>query len=186
MNSETDHLSNSLVYEDALPLSWEKMVGESQTINLSRVAEHNEHVLRCVNLLSDQFKDRVDEESETESTLVRLEAKVNLVMEILSKLAAERSDTPKSVRVRVAATGIEWVCTEQPPLKGDMIWVQLHIDNRVPEAVQLAAQVVSVTDVASGVAVFARFEDMGEGVQDQLEKLIFRHHRRMVAQSKSK
>lgn len=186
INFETSQLSNSLAYEDMLPLSWEVMDEGSQAINLARVAEQNEHVLHCINLLSDQITEKVDDESETESALLRLEAKVNLILEMLSKLAGDRDDIPQPVQVRVAATGIEWICMEQQPAEGDRIWIQLHIDNRVPEAVCLPAQVEAVAAASSGAVVFARFEDIGSGVQDQLEKLIFRHHRRMVAQSKLK
>lgn len=169
-----------------LPLSWAAIEEESPAVNYHRVAEHNEHVLRCVNLLSDQIKEKVDDESEAESALVRLEAKVNLILEMLSKLVIERDDTPQPVQVKVAATGIEWFCMEQQPSVGDKIWLKLYVDNRVPEALQLAGQVETVSDRSSGAVVYAHFEAMGEGVQDQLEKLIFRNHRRMVAQSKAK
>jgi hypothetical protein len=186
INSDTSKLSDSLVYEDVLPLSWAALDDGSSAVNYSRVAEHNEHILRCVNLLSDQIKEKVDDESETEPALVRMEAKINLILEMLSKLAIEREGTPQPVQIRVAATGIEWLCTNTQPSAGDKIQIKLHIDYRVPGALQLLGQVVSLTDTPSGTAVHARFEDVGEGVQDQLEKLIFRHHRRMVAQSKAK
>jgi hypothetical protein len=186
MNSETSQLSNGLVYEDLLPLSWAVMYKGTQEVNHSRITEHNEHVLRCVNLLSDQANERIDEESEVESAIVRLEAKVNLILEMLSKLAGERDAALNSIQIRVSAGGIEWACGDRQPKEGDDVWIYLHIDNRVPEAIQLAARVVSVTDADSGAVAYAKFEDMGEVVQDQLEKLIFRHHRRMVAQSKSK
>lgn len=185
-NSNTSKLSDSLVYEDMLPLSWAAMDEESSAVNCSRVAEHNEHILRCVNLLSDQIKEKVDDESETESALVRMEAKINLILEMLSKLTIEREGTPQPVQIRVAATGIEWLCMESPPSVGDKIQIKLYIDSRVPGALQMLGEVISLSDTPSGAVVHARFEDVGEAVQDQLEKLIFRHHRRMVAQSKAK
>jgi hypothetical protein len=185
-NSEINPLSDSLIYEDQLPLSWETRDENSQSVSFIRVAEHNEYVIRCVNLLGDQIREKSDEDSEAESTLIRLEAKVNLILEMLSNLNRDRSDVPQAAQVRLAATGIEWSSQEQPPAEGAKIWVKLYVDSRVPEAMQLAAQVVKVSDVGHGATVYARFEEMGEAVQDQLEKMIFRHHRRMVAQAKSK
>jgi hypothetical protein len=184
-NSDTNPLADSLIYEDLLPLTWSSIDGEAQVVNSARVSEHNEHVLRCVNLLGEQIKEKLDEEGETESALVRLEAKVNLILEMLSSLDRARGDTPDTTQVRLAAGGLEWDCKEQPPAEGDTIWIKLNIDNRVPEAMQLAAQVLSVSVEGQQTTVCAKFEQMGEAVQDQLEKMIFRHHRRMVAQSKS-
>jgi hypothetical protein len=185
INSETGPLSSCLVYEDMLPLAWLVMGEEARAINVARAAEHNEHVLRCVNLLSDKVKEKIDDESEVDSTLVRLEAKMNLILEMLSKLSVGRDDLGKSTQVRVAATGIEWICREQQPTEGDKLWIKLNIDSRVPEALQLAAQVETISDTDSGVVIYAKFDDMGEAVQDQLEKMIFRQHRRKVAHSKS-
>jgi glycine cleavage system regulatory protein len=185
-NSEANPLADSLIYEDLLPLTWTPRDEGFQAVNSSRINEHNEHVLRCVNLLGEQIKEKVDEEAETESALIRLEAKVNLILEMLSSLDRERGHIPDPIRVKLAAGGIEWLCNESPPAAGDSIWIKLYIDNRVPEAMQLPAQVLTVSpaDQRSSM-VCARFEEIGESVQDQMEKMIFRHHRRMVAQSKS-
>ncbi len=182
--SETNPLSDSLTYEDLLPVSWVARKHDSQSINYARVDEHNEHVIRCVNLLGEPAKEKTDEESETESALIRLEAKVNLLLEMVTKLDRASVDLPDAAQVRLSAAGIEWGCKEQPPAEGDRIWINIYVDNRIPEAMKLAARVLTLNDAGGVTAVTARFEDMGEVVQDQLEKMIFRHHRRMVAQSK--
>jgi hypothetical protein len=184
-NQDRNPLSDSLIYEDLLPLSWAVRDEQSQAINFSRVAEHNEHVLRCVNLLGEQIKEKIEDESETDSAMIRLEAKVNLLLEMVSSLGSNRGHQPDATQIRLAATGIEWNCREQPPAVGENIWIKLHIDNRIPEAMKLAARVLTVSKAEPGVTVCASFEQLGEAVQDQMEKMIFRHHRRMVAQSKS-
>jgi hypothetical protein len=184
-NPDINPLAGSLIYEDMLPLTWAVRDDESHAVNLTRVMEHNEHVLRCVNLLGEQIKEKSDEEVETESALIRLEAKVNLILEMLSNLDREKGNTPHATQVRVAAGGVEWLCREKPPVVGDKIWVKFHVDKRVPEPMQLAARVLTVSMTGHESMVCAVFEQMGETVQDQLEKMIFRHHRRMVAQSKS-
>ena len=181
-NSDGNPLAGSLVYEDLLPLSWSV---RKDGANYVRVAEHNEHVVRCVNLLGEQIKDRMDDESEAESALARVEAKVNLLLEMVSRLDRQKNDIPDAIQVRLAAGGVEWKSDAQAPAAGDKIWVNLYIDSRIPEAMQLAANVVSVSADGETATVCARFEEMGEVVQDQLEKMIFRYHRRMVAQSRS-
>ncbi len=184
-NLDTNPLADSLVYEDMLPLFWETREDGSQSLNLARVSEHNEHVMRCVNLLGEQIKEKIDEESESESALMRLDAKVNLLLEMVSNLGRNRIELPSDTLVRLASGGIEWLCKESAPALGGNIWITLHIDSRIPEALKLAASVISVSADQSGTMVVARFTEMGEAVQDQLEKMIFRNHRRMVAQSRS-
>jgi hypothetical protein len=184
-NSDINPFSNSLVYEDMLPLSWCVRGQGEQFLNHARVAEHNEHVMRCVNLLGEQIYDKLDEESETDSALIRLEAKINLILEMVSNLDRDSIDLPDATQVKLAAGGIEWRCQGTPPGEGDDILVSLYVDNRIPEAMKLAAKVLTVDDDGSGTVVCARFEEMGEAVTDQMEKMIFRNHRRLVAQSKS-
>ncbi len=181
-NSDINPLADTLVYEDMLPLSW----GSRECgVNYMRVAEHNEHVVRCVNLLGEQIKEKMDDEYEAESVLARVEAKLNLLLDMVSRLDRQGSDIPEAVQVRLASAGIEWKGKGQAPAVGDNIWVNLYIDSRIPEAMELAARVVSVSMDGETLTVCARFEEMGEVVQDQLEKMIFRYHRRMVAQSRS-
>ncbi len=183
-NSETNPLADTLVYEDRLPLVWSARSDDAQAENYARIAEHNEHVMRCVNMLSDQIREKGDDESETESAVVRLEAKVNLLLEMVSRMEREKSDLPDTTHTRLAAAGIEWNCLGDPPGMGDEIWISLYIDDRVPEPLKLAACVISVSGSGPGAVVCARFEEMGESVRDQLQKMIFRHHRRMIAQSR--
>lgn len=184
-NSDANPFANTLVYEDMLPLNWGIREQGAQAPNHARVAEHNEHVMRCVNLLGEQIIDKVDEESETDSALIRLEAKVNLILEMVSNLDRNSTNLPDVTQVKLAAGGIEWRCQGVLPGEGDDIWVTIYVDNRIPEAMKLAARVLTVVADGSEAVVCARFEEMGEAVQDQMEKMIFRNHRRMVAQSKS-
>lgn len=184
-NSDINPLAGSLSYLDSLPVSWDPRDDASPQGNYTRTAEHNEHVLRCVNLLGEQLKDKIEDESETDSALLRLEAKVNLLLELVSKLDMRTHQVPGLTEVRLAASGIEWLCQDAAPNVGDAIWVNIFLDNRIPEAMRIAAKVLLVNQTAKGMIVGAIFEPMGGTEQDQMEKMIFRHHRRMIAQSKS-
>lgn len=184
-NSDINPLEGNLSYVDNLPVSWDPRDDAPLQGNYTRTAEHNEHVLRCVNLLGEQLKDKTEDESEVDSALLRLEAKVNLLLELVSKLDMRTRQIPGLTEVRLAASGIEWLCQDVPPHVGDTIWVNIFLDNRIPEAMKIAAKVLQVNQEAKGVIVRAMFESMGGTAQDQMEKMIFRHHRRMIAQSKS-
>ncbi|MCP3671431.1 MAG: hypothetical protein GY814_13565 [Gammaproteobacteria bacterium] len=181
-NSDTNPLTDSLIYATSMPLSWSVREDGYHESHYIRVAEHNEHVLRCVNLLGEQHRDKVEEESESDLTLMRLEAKINMLLEMVSKLDQRINQIPESSEVKLASAGIEWLCCDSPPAVGSSIWIKLHIDHRIPEAMNIPAQVIAVREESDGLIVAAKFESIGEVVQEQVEKMIFRHHRRMIAQ----
>ncbi len=184
-NSDTSPLADSLVYVASLPLSWSvREEGYPESYYIS-IAEHNEHILRCVNLLGEQPRDKAEEESESDLALIRLEAKVNLLLEMVSKLDQRINQTPDTTEIKLASAGLEWLCCDSPPAADSSIWIKLHIDRRIPEAMKIPARVVTVCEEPGGVAVGARYESIGEVVQEQVEKMIFRHHRRMIAQAKA-
>lgn len=183
-NSDINPFESSLAYIDRLPVSWNPRDEALIDSNYTRIDEHNEQVLRCVNLLGEQLKEKTEDDSETDSALMRLEAKVNLLLELVSKLDQRISQIPNLTEVRLAATGIEWLCHDTKPAVGDEIWVNLYLDNRIPDAMKIAAKVITVSEDTKGIVVTALFESMGGTAQDQMEKMIFRHHRRMIAQSK--
>ncbi len=184
-NSDTNPLADSLVHVAALPLSWSVREEGNPENNYTRITEHNEHILRCVNLLGEQHRERVEEETESDSALMRLEAKMDMLLEMVSKLDQRISLIPQAGLVRLSSRGIEWRCNDVPPAVGSSVWIDLYIDNRIPEAMQIPATVLTVDGKSGGYTVSARFEALGELVQEQMEKLIFRHHRRMIAQSRS-
>ncbi len=183
--SDTTPFADSLVITASLPLSWSGREQECPDNEYTRIAEHNEHVLRCVNLLGEQVREKVDEETETDSAMMRLEAKVNLILELVSRLEQRISRTPEVTDIRLASGGVEWGCNGIPPAIGSHIWIELHIDNRVPEAMKIPARVLTVVEKAGAFTILAVFESLGEVVQELLDKLIFRHHRRMIAQSRA-
>ncbi len=184
-NSDTNPLADSLVYAAFMPLSWSvREEGDHESYYI-RAAEHNEHILRCTNLLAEQPRDKVEEEGESDSALMRLEAKVNLLLEMVSKLDQRINQIPDRSEIKLASAGIEWICGDSPPAIGSSIWIKLHIDHRIPEAMNIPARVITVREEPGGAAVGARYESIGEVVQEQMEKMIFRHHRRMIAQSRA-
>ncbi len=184
-NLDTNPLADSLVYTARLPISWSPRDPSGSDSEYVRVAEHNEHVLRCANLLGEQHRDRVDEESETDSALMRLEVKVNLLLELVAQLDQRTNQIPEATEVRLASGGIEWKCGDTPPALDSTVWINLYIDNRIPDAMKIPARVLTLREEPPGSNVGAKFESLGEMVQEHLEKMIFRHHRRMIAQSKA-
>ncbi len=182
MMSTESPFSDALIYAAQLPLSWSRR-RESESMDL---AERNLGLLRCIYLMDEQPASRSDEELELESAIMRVEAKLDIVLELLSIALKKELHTPAEHAIRLTYKGIEWSCIQNPPELDESIWISLHLDPRIPMALQLAARVVSIgSGSGGGQVVVCRFEEMEERVGQLLEKIIFRHHRRQVAMSRS-
>jgi len=182
--TEYNPLSDSLAYRAYLPLEWRSQNGQISDGEHLRTNEKNEHVLRWVNLLGEQVREVVEEEGDIDSRLIRLETKVNLILDLISTLVQREIQHPEMVNILLAAKGMEWISQATPPELGRRIWVSLSIDQRIPEALKLSAKVVDLAQEDGAFRVRVRFDSMGEMVLDLLEKMIFRYHRRQIAQSR--
>jgi hypothetical protein len=151
---------------------------------MTRIAEKNERLLRSINLLAEQGHEKPEEEGEHEAALIRLETKVDLLLDLFSRIGADAGGLPPSAPVRLSAKGVEWLRAGEAPAAGQRVWIHLYLEPRLPEAVQFPARVLNVETEGVQQRVLARFEPLGEGAQNLLEKMIFRHHRRQVAQQR--
>lgn len=181
--SESSPLEGVLVYEGSLPIAWEARSETGAEWELARASEQNEHLLRYANLLGEQHRERLDDETEADSRLSRIESKVDLLVDLFSRLLEQGENTMQASPVRLSGAAIEWR-SSTPPDPGIAIWIQLQLDRRLPGALRLPARVLEVTAEGDEKRITAGFQTLGEGVQDQLEKIIFRHHRRQVALSR--
>jgi hypothetical protein len=179
--SENSPLSDTLIYTAQLPVSW----SSRQEGDLLPPADNNAELLHCINLLGEQLHTKKDDELELDSVILRVEAKLDMLLGLLSTMLKKELDIPVASDTRLTAMGVEWVCSETPPGLNDSIWISLYLDPRLPAALQLPARVVSVDSSGSGSIVVCRVSQVEEGVQQLLEKMIFRHHRRQVAMSRS-
>jgi virulence-associated protein VagC len=185
LSDEKSHpLEDTLIFADELPLQWQERSEQSPGESMTRIAEKNERLLRSINLLAEQGHEKPEEEGEHEAALIRLETKVDLLLDLFSRIGSDAVGLPPVAPVRLSAKGMEWLREGEAPDAGQSVWIHLYLEPRLPEAVQFPARILEVTTAGAQQRVIARFETLGEGVQNLLEKMIFRHHRRQVAQQR--
>jgi hypothetical protein len=183
-DKESHPLEDTLIYEDELPLQWQGRDDQRHGESMTRIAEKNERLLRSINLLAEQGHEKPEEEGEHEAALIRLETKVDLLLDLFSRIGTDAAGLPPSAPVRLSAKGMQWLSEGEAPVAGQSVWIRLYLEPRLPEAVQFPAQILGVETEGPQHKVLARFESLGEGAQNLLEKMIFRHHRRQVAQQR--
>lgn len=176
--------SSELNYEDTLPLSWARMktpVKESTSIRMNEAAFS---ILQAVMACDDApALDHPDELSSVEQEVLRIDTKLTLLIELVGDLLAHTGLTAQKTKVTIGSQKISWL-TDDPPAPGGRICISLCLIPGVPKPVDLMAEAVLIEPDRKGYRVEADLVGLSPSVTDLLEKIIFRHHRRIVARAR--
>ncbi|MET0048725.1 MAG: PilZ domain-containing protein [Sedimenticola sp.] len=175
------YLGDGLVYEAQLPLLCEAAPEQEMTLRLQGASDRNQRLLQCLIALDERGKESLDEDDERSAELMRLEAKVDMLLELVSGLVQQNESMGESVNLKLGAEGVGWEASESPFSVGQQVWIYLHLDRRLPQALKLPAIISEISQQEDGRWLYASFLDQGERFSDLLQKVIFRHHRRQVA-----
>ncbi|HLZ99611.1 MAG TPA: PilZ domain-containing protein [Steroidobacteraceae bacterium] len=178
-------LGDGLILEDSLPLAWSPgpLVDGPALVRMNAdnhqllVAEASLDDVRVHDALKDESPALVHE-------LQRLEFKLNILLRLTAELAVRSSSLPPPQRVRISSAGLEWFADAAPALRDTGV-VSAYINAALPQPLRVCCTVVGERMVDGERVVQLRFEGQSDIVADSLAKLIFRHHRRSVAGSRT-
>ncbi|MBS0580721.1 MAG: PilZ domain-containing protein [Proteobacteria bacterium] len=176
-------LFEELAFQDVLPVTWHPLPAPVDAETASVLAERNVRLLQAREAM-DQLGpvESTDEDSPHAAALIRLELKVNLVLDLVGQILASNHPRPAAVPIRFNSLGATWRSPGTPlPEAGGVGLVEIYLHECLAEPLKLAARIASVTPDGH---IKARFAPVGETVADLLEKLAFRRHRRLVAGSR--
>jgi hypothetical protein len=174
-----DPLDQSLSYRDTIPLTWTPLAQPPDAAELHRLQEQNLRVLAVVAALEDRHRPRSEGGETLELEVERLHQKMDMLM-ILFGQFIRRLDPPAAARaVRLSCRGACWEAGEaaMPPGTG---LLALHLHPCMPEPMVWPARLAGSHEGS----VCAQFEPLGETLEAALEKHVFLHHRRSVAESR--
>jgi Atypical PilZ domain, cyclic di-GMP receptor len=174
-------LGDGLIFEEALPVVW--TAGPlAAGLALARLNADNHQLLGAESSLDEV---RVHEALKDESPalvheLQRLEYKMNILLRLTAELALRNSALPPPQRIRLTSRALEWFA-EQTPAVGSTGLLAVYINPALPQAVKIPCVVAGERSQDGERAAQMRFSGLSEAVIELLDKLIFRHHRRLVA-----
>src|SRR5882757_7715538 len=177
-------LGDGLIFEESLPLGWTP--GPlAEGLLLARLNTDNHQLLGAESSLDEV---RVHEALKDESPallheLQRLEYKVNVLLRLTAELALRSSGLPVAERIRMSSLGLEWY-GEHPAATDATGLLSIYINSALPQPLKIPSVVAGVRVIDGARATQFRFVGMSDAVVDMLEKLIFRHHRRLIAGAK--
>jgi hypothetical protein len=177
---DTTVIYDKLAYEDLLPVRWRPQSAQLSDVQAQNFAERNLRVLQACDALEEHGqleKKKLDDESPHSADLMRLDFKLNLLLELAGQLLQQSQPRIESALVRFNAMGAIWK-TGETLTGGSHGILEITLRDVIVQPLNLPAEVVAGAD-----AGFARvrFLALGETVADHIEKLVFRRHRRKIA-----
>jgi hypothetical protein len=174
-------LGDGLVYEETMPVVW--TAGPlPEGLDLARLNADNHQLLGAESSLDEV---RVHEALKEESPalvheLQRLEYKVNILLRLTAELTLRNSGLPAPQRVRFTSRALEWFGAQTPAV-GATGLLAVYVNSALPQAVKIPCTVAGERLQDKLHVAQMRFSGLSDAVVEQLDKLIFRHHRRLVA-----
>jgi hypothetical protein len=174
-------LGEGLIFEEALPVGW--TAGPlAAGLALARLNADNHQLLAAESSLHEI---RVHEALKDESPalvheLQRLEYKLDILLRLTAELVVRSCGLPAAQRLRLTSRALEWF-GEGIPAVGSTGLVTVYINPALAQPLQIPCTVVGERTQDGSRAAQMHYCGLSEAVVEQLDKLIFRHHRRLVA-----
>lgn len=158
-----------------LPLRWRVLMHDEPSTAIQR----NLDVLRgCIAF--DELRNEAALPRDKNPELARVELKVDIALDLLVSALTQSMQWPGEIECTLQRAGLAWRCDGDPPGAGARVALQIYLDPRYPRALELQVQ----TEPGAGPIAVGRFVGARDDELDGLETLIFRHHRRAVAQTR--
>ena len=173
--------SERVTYDDGLHASCVALPDGLGDLQRAAMRDRNLSVLGTLAVFNERRSEAADEESPLGQDMQRLDSKLNVLMAMLDQLLQRDTQLPPRVRVSFNALGA-LLPVSLWPAGQECALVRLHFDGCLALPLELAARRVQERDADH---VFVSFEIADEATCDAIERLVFRHHRRKVAERRS-
>ncbi|WIO73446.1 PilZ domain-containing protein [Porticoccaceae bacterium LTM1] len=180
-NAMLDKLfGDATVYSAPLVVDWQVVDQFPDAVQCTVLAERNERLLRAAAAIDDHSMDLSEDHSELAGEVMRLELKVNLLIELTGQLLGQKLSLPAAVPVRLSSRGVEW-SDGRLPQADERLLVSIYLYPSIPTPLQFYGTVFHIEE-KSEPKVIVSFHEVGVGVENFLDRFLFRQHRRYVAQ----
>ena len=170
-----------LTLVDRLPLEWHPADLDDPTV-LEHANDDAARALQAHAVFEELPRLPNEDPAHTTHELIRLEAKLDLVLSLMGKLLSNRIGLPPNHPVIFRAMSLEWGGSAVATIQhGETGIIDVYANPQVPLPVKLPGRIAKSTKRNGNTWLLIRFQNLSPIVSEGLEKLIFRHHRRQVA-----
>lgn len=175
---DTVVLFEELAYEDVAPLRWRALKTPANEVIRRSCAERNLKLLQTAAALEEHGQPEKQEDSPYHADIVRLDMKLNLLLDLVGQLLIANQPRPEPMQIRFNALGAVWQHKGAPPQENTPGVLEIYLRECIVDPLRMIG---SISSVQSDGRVKMKFDPPGKAVQDLLEKLAFRRHRRQIA-----
>lgn len=180
-NSQTpvpyDALDDAIHIEGQFDVSWQAMAAPCTEAELLRMNDRNLLVLNAIDVMdAHRHASDSDENDALHLDVQRIEAKVDLLLDLMNQLLKAKEGGAQSWHLLLTASSVTWQQHPLSPRVGDYLLLDLYIHPSVSMPIRLPMECVSTQQ--------GRFYGISPALQNALDKLIFRQHRRAIAVNK--
>lgn len=174
---DTVVLYDQLAYHDVLPVQWMALPSPPDRFELIGLEEANLLLLQaCISVEEHPVRDKNEDLGALAGEIARLDFKLNLVMQLLSKLITKEK-MPPATSINFNGLGASWTFIGKPPPIGAHGLLRVQLRSSLPQALELPAEVVAV----EGSTAKVKFPGLSEAVVELIQRLAFLRHRRQIA-----
>ena len=177
MDADAILFGDALGCDEVLPIEFATTAGGNASLAPQALT-----LLRAMSLFDDAREVEVDDSDAQVAELLRIEAKVDLVLTLLGAVLRERTTLPPPTHVRWSRVGARFHAPTAPAHATGR--VRMVLDARLPQCLELPARVIATRPEANGATLWVRFEGHDGALEAALERQVFRRHRRQVAQAR--
>ena len=168
---------SGLVMEGRFSLSIEKIQDLPTPAEQLHIDKENEKLLRTSAIWQEPVE--VEELDHVSLELRRQDLKISLLLDLVGELLLRQSELPAVESIQLTAKALEFSNEAFGLKEGDMTKATLYLLPAFPRALQFYGDITDST--REGFSVM-NLQGTSIAVQDQIEKIIFTHHRRSIAQ----
>lgn len=170
-----EQLDEGIRFEGRMPIAWTAHSAPLTGRELHSINDNNFILLNAITFLEEQAYQEMHDHSVLAEEIMRLDAKLDLLMSLVSRLIVQNQLVPPDLDIVLSSTSIRWK-GDLGASPGDEGIVDLYLHPAVAAPLALPASVKS-----EGMA---RIHGLSAAVQGALEKYLFRQHRRAIAKSR--
>lgn len=172
-------LDNKIVYQDTLPLN---IFPAESSDNLTPGEQRaNLELLRIFWIFNETLTDDLKEHPELQIHLERIELKLDMQSEMLAMLLRQSIKLPDAQRITLGAEFFIATLDDKYPV-GSTMRIELFLMQEYPKPLIFFAKLLAQESLGNGYKSRFELQAMDIVCRDMLEKILFRHHRRQIAQ----
>lgn len=167
-------------YTERMRADFELLKAVPDTAMQQRLEAEAQSMLSSVLAIEDAASAKSDEDKEAGPDILRLERKIDLVLQLLSMQLMDGNTAPEC-QVQLSAAGARWeIPGATLPAPGSQVIAAIHVHRFLPRPLRLLAEVLP--DEPGWLCLL--FSQHGEVCEELLARHVFQQHRRHLAGSR--